>query len=82
MQRSKKEKDAPKKGRTAFVLFLMEYRAALKANSAQGSNSAADFSQVSKQVSEAWKQMNLAARQPYVQRSKAEMAECEPSPAT
>jgi len=77
--------DEPKKGRTAYVLFMMDYRAALKANPTQQPQAAetqaetlANFATVSKQVSEAWKRMDAAARAPYLQRQQAEMAECVP----
>jgi hypothetical protein len=45
-KRAKKDKDAPKKGRSAFILFLMDYRA----NHKQVNNTSEAFADVSKQV--------------------------------
>jgi hypothetical protein len=78
VQRRRKGADAPKKGRTAYVLFMMEYRAALKADVTRPAE--ADFATVSKQVSEAWKSMDAQAREPYFKQQDQEMGECVPCP--
>lgn len=91
VQRRHKSAHAPKKGRTAYVLFMMDYRAALKANLEKvdfqkdvranvTQPAEADFAAVSKQVSEAWKNMDAQAREPYIKRQQEEMRECVPCP--
>lgn len=70
-KRAKKDKAAPKKGRSAFILFLMDYRKRHK----QMNNSAEAFSEVSKQVGEVWSKMTAEERAPYVAAAQMEAAQ-------
>jgi len=74
-KRAKKDKEAPKKGRSAFVLFLMEYRQ--RHSQKQLNNSAEAFADVSKQVGEAWAKLSAEEREPYLARAREEAAQYE-----
>ncbi|KAK3262309.1 hypothetical protein CYMTET_28832 [Cymbomonas tetramitiformis] len=67
-KRAKKDKEAPKKGRSAFILFLMEFRQRNK----QENNSSRAFADVSKQVGEAWAKLTDDERRPYLERAQLE----------
>jgi len=69
-KRRKKDKAAPRKGRSAFILFLMDFRNANK----QADNSSKAFSELSKKVSSAWAGLTDAERQPYLDRAAEEAA--------
>lgn len=70
-KRRKKDKDAPRKGRSAFILFLMDFRNANK----QENNSAKAFSNVSKKVGAAWTNLSDRQRAKYIQEAANEAAE-------
>jgi len=70
-KRRKKDKEAPRKGRSAFILFLMDFRNANK----QADNSMEAFSSLSKQVSSAWASLSDEERQPYLDRAAKEAEE-------
>eukprot|EP00241_Pyramimonas_parkeae_P018348 CAMPEP_0114285548 /NCGR_PEP_ID=MMETSP0059-20121206/5249_1 /TAXON_ID=36894 /ORGANISM="Pyramimonas parkeae, Strain CCMP726" /LENGTH=362 /DNA_ID=CAMNT_0001406461 /DNA_START=544 /DNA_END=1632 /DNA_ORIENTATION=- len=72
-RRAKKDKDAPKKGRSAFILFLMEYRVQNK----QQNNSSSAFADVSKSVGKAWADLPAELKAPYLEKATSEKAQYE-----
>mmetsp|Transcript_11403 Transcript_11403/g.13516 ORF Transcript_11403/g.13516 Transcript_11403/m.13516 type:complete len:381 (-) Transcript_11403:312-1454(-) len=69
--RRKKDKDAPRKGRSAFILFLMDFRNEHK----QENNTAKAFSNLSKRVAAAWANLSEPLRAEYHERAGKEAAE-------
>ena len=68
--RKKKDKDAPKKARTAYIFFSMECRAKARAEGAQIS-----FIDLSKEIGEKWRDMEAGVRQKYLDLSSKDQEE-------
>ena len=67
----KKDKDAPKKGRSGYILFSMDYRK--KFTDANGKvNDPDTFTQVSKEIGEMWSTMSDEERKVWMGKSKIE----------